>query len=490
MSTKKEVSRRKFITYGAGAVVAAAAVAAAGYYGYQSGQQAAPRPSPLTVTQTAQATVLTTASPTKAPATIKIGHSSGVTGYLAAAEALCAMWYNLWLELVNAKGGIYVKEYGQRLPVSLVIYNDRGETDTSARMFERLITVDNVCCLWGSYGTFQSFALEPIVNKYKVPCIASNAAPIVLEDPNEYERIYKEKDYFRDKDGRPWYEWEYMLWNEMSYYHQQESLYQDLLKAGVKTIAIAEIETLFGVENRREFSHFVDKYGGMEIVTHKTYPFDIRDFGPIILDAQSKNVDAFIVYSYPSDGWLSTKQMIERRYNPKFFYNALGMAYEEGYRQFGNNNEGICCHGAGFAAKAKLSKGPYGTGADLLKLYKQRYGEVPDFVDGSIAFATMELLEQAIERAGSLDRQAIYQALLKAKDDPIPTIIGPNGWDRGPWNEKRQGTILQHQNTATTEPGFDLEIVGSANGSVANLPGLVEVDLKTAELIYPKPPWK
>lgn len=373
---------------------------------------------------------------------------------------------------------------------SLIIYNDRGETETAARMFERLITVDNVHCLWGSYGTFMSFALQPIVNKYKVPCIASNAAPIVIEDPNEYERIYKEGDYFRNEEGQPWYEWNYMLWNEMSYYSEMEALYKALLDAGVKTVAVWEIETLFGVENRREFEHFVNKYGGMEIVTHKTYPFDVRDFGPIISDAEGKKVDAVVQFSYPGDSWLSTQQMIERGYNPKFFYNALGMAYEEAYRRFGVNNDGICSHGAGFAAKAKLSKGPYGTGADMLKLYIQRYGEVPDFVDGSIAFATMELLEQAIERAGTLDRQAIYQAMLDAKDDPIPTIIGPVGWDRGPWNEKRSGTILQSQNLPTVEPGFDQEIISSANGGIANLPGLVDVDLRTASLLYPKPSWK
>ena len=485
----KDESRRKFIKYGAGAAVVAAA-AAAGYYGLQAPQPAQVTTTTQQVTTEGPATVITTAAKTKAPETIKIGHSSGVTGYLSAAEQLCSFWYNLWLEQVNAKGGIYVKEYGQRLPVSLIIYNDRGETDTAARMFERLITVDNVSCLWGSYGTFMSFALQPVVNKYKVPCIASNAAPIVIDDPNEYERIYKEGDFYRNKEGQPWQDWNYMLWNEMSYYHQQEALYKALLDAGVKTIAIWEIETLFGVENRREFQHFVDKYGGMEIVTHKTYPFDVRDFGSIISDAESWKVDAVVQYSYPGDSWLSTQQMIERGYNPKFFYNALGMCYEEGYRRFGANLEGICSHGAGFAAKAQLSKGPYGTGADLLKLYKQRYNEVPDFVDGAIAFATMEVLEQAIERAGTLDRQAIYQELLKAKDNPIPTIIGPTGWYRGPWNEKRSGTNLQNQNVATTEPGFDVEIVASANGRIANLPGLVDVDLKTADLIYPKPPWK
>jgi len=487
----KDESRRKFLKYGAGAAVVAAA-AAAGYYGLQAPQPAQVTTTTQQVTTEGPATVITTAAKTKAPETIKIGHSSGVTGYLSAAEQICSFWYNLWLEQVNAKGGIYVKEYGQKLPVSLIIYNDRGETDTAARMFERLITVDNVHALWGSYGTFMSFALQPIVNKYKVPCIASNAAPIVIDNPNEYERIYKEGDYFRNKEGQPWYEWNYMLWNEMSYYHEMEALYKALLNAGVKKVAIWEIETLFGVENRREFQHFVDKYGGLEIVTHKTYPFGITDFGSIITDAQNKNPDAVVQFSYPGDSWVSTQQMIERNYNPKLFYNALGMAYEEAYRRFGVNNDGICSHGAGFAAKGK-TKGPYGTGGDLLKLYKSRYNEVPDFVDGAIAFATMELLEQAIERAGTLDRQAIYKEMLKAKDNPIPTIIGPVGWDRGPWNEKREGTILQSQNLASPNPpesGFDQEIISSANGSVAKLPGLVEVDLKTADLVYPKPSWR
>lgn len=477
----KDVSRRKFIKYGAGATVVAAA-AAAGYYGYQASQPTQP-------TTTGPATVLTTPTKTKAPETIKIGHSSGVTGYLSAAEGLCAMWYNLWLELVNRKGGIYVEEYGQKLPVSLVIYNDRGETDTSARMFERLINVDKVHALWGSYGTFQSFALEPIVNKYKVPCIASNAAHVIPGGPAEYERIYRENDCYRNDAGEPWYDWEYMFWDDICYYHMAEAIYKALMKQGAKTVAIAEIETLYGVENRKQFMHFVDTYGGLEVVSHKTYPFDIRDFGPIITDFQSKNPDGVLVFSYPSDAWVATKQFIERGYNPKFFYNALGMAYEGAYTQFGLNNEGICTEGAGFSATAKLSKGPHGTGGELLKLYMDRYGEVPDFVDGPIQFATMEILEQAIERAGTLDREAIHQELLKAKDDPIPTIIGPSCWVKGPWNHK-PGNILQHQDIEGKGKGFDVEIVSTGYGSVGKLPGLTEVDYNTAELVYPKPKWK
>lgn len=32
----------------------------------------------------------------------------------------------LWIEEVNAKGGIYVKEYGRRLPIVRIQYDDKS----------------------------------------------------------------------------------------------------------------------------------------------------------------------------------------------------------------------------------------------------------------------------------------------------------------------------------------------------------------------------
>jgi len=51
---------------------------------------------------------------------IRVGWVTSLSGILATAVATTtAPAYEIWLEEVNAKGGIYVKEYGKKLPVEI-----------------------------------------------------------------------------------------------------------------------------------------------------------------------------------------------------------------------------------------------------------------------------------------------------------------------------------------------------------------------------------
>jgi hypothetical protein len=117
----------------------------------------------------------------------------------------------------------------------------------------------------------------------------------------------------------------------------------------------------------------------------------------------------------------------------------------------------------------------------------ERYGEVPDYVDGPIPFANCEVIEEIIERAGTLDTEALRNELLKTKDNPIPTLNGPLKWHRGPWSE-RPGTMIQHIGYEKGESG---KIVNAAFGQYADMGfSFNRKDWIDAEPVYPKPKWK
>ena len=51
---------------------------------------------------------------------IRIGFSMALTGRNAPAAAGQMQAYELWLDVINQQGGIYVKEFGKKLPVKYV----------------------------------------------------------------------------------------------------------------------------------------------------------------------------------------------------------------------------------------------------------------------------------------------------------------------------------------------------------------------------------
>jgi branched-chain amino acid transport system substrate-binding protein len=68
---------------------------------------------------------------TKSPAKDKIviGQAIALSGPLAGGVAIAGgRIYEMWVEEVNKNGGIYVKEYGKKLPVELKRYDDKSES--------------------------------------------------------------------------------------------------------------------------------------------------------------------------------------------------------------------------------------------------------------------------------------------------------------------------------------------------------------------------
>jgi branched-chain amino acid transport system substrate-binding protein len=216
---------------------------------------------------------------------------------------------------------------------------------------------------------------------------------------------------------------------------------------------------------------------------------DILDFTPLITKARGLNPDAIIQFSYPGDGIKSIEDMIAADYNPKLFYNSLGVTSSEAYTKFGSNLDGILYHSFAFP-KSPKSKGRFGTGLELMETYIKKYGLAPDMVDGSIAYATIEVMGTLIERAGTPDKEAIYEEIVKTKNNPIPTIMGPMSWDRGPWPDL-PGAVGQHIGTLDSSLGEDCEIVGAGFGEMAGIKRSWNPGEWTSHApLYPKPAWK
>jgi branched-chain amino acid transport system substrate-binding protein len=114
---------------------------------------------------------------------IRIGQAVSLSGGNAIIHMAGAFVpQTLWVESVNAKGGIYVKEYGKKLPIEWIQYDDKSDHGTMVKLIEKLILDDKVDFLFPPCSTSWLFAAAPIANKYGYVLLGAEGGAESLEE--------------------------------------------------------------------------------------------------------------------------------------------------------------------------------------------------------------------------------------------------------------------------------------------------------------------
>jgi len=346
---------------------------------------------------------------------IVIGQAVSLTGPLGPSNAVVSTpYYDLWVKDVNAEGGIYVKEYGKKLPVELLIYDDKSDTGTMTRLLEKLILEDKVDFILPPWSTAMLFAAAPIANKYKY---------ILIGGAGGAEKL---------KDLKLPYFFQSLNFSET----QVPALVNIFLELGVKRVAMISLEDLHGVEYSTVSAPAFAKKG-INVVMKKSYPFGVKDLSPLLKQAESLKADAFLGFSYPDECMLVTSQAMELGINFKVFALSVGPAFTFYRNALGVNTvEGVI---GGGAWNAKSSPGA----KKFAEHYKEVKGEEMGNYWGSIYFySAMQHFKQAVEKAGTLDQKKIRDIMAKEKFD---TALGPYWYDKRQLSVNHPGEIGQWQ---------------------------------------------
>lgn len=369
--------------------------------------------------------------------TMTVGFSMSLTGKYAPGAAGQMQAYQLWEETMNARGGIYVQEYGKKLPVKLVYYDDKSEADTAVRVYEKLVTEDKVDVVLSPYGTAIHFAVAPMAEKYKVPIVGSTAASVKLRDIKT----------------------EYFWFITACLADRQMEALVDLLKhLKVKSIAIIYAQELFPRENLQFLDPYV-KEAGFEVLLRKDYPMGAKDLTTLLSEAKGKNPDAVIALCYPAGAFTITTQAQEVGLNPRFIFELVGPAAVAFGPKFGAATEGIATMGHW------SPKGKWPGAKDFHDSYKAKFNKKPDYLNSVLAYASCQILEQAIEKVGSFDWKKLRDYIASHE---FQTINGPMEFS-GTENTRTPSMILQWQKG-------ELEIIWPESTA-------------TAKPLYPKPAW-
>ncbi|SFL72615.1 branched-chain amino acid transport system substrate-binding protein [Bradyrhizobium sp. NFR13] len=334
----------------------------------------------------------------EAQTSVKIGYAISRTGPAAGGAAVTTIPnYELWVKEVNAAGGLKLGD--KRVPIEVVQYDDRSSAEEAAKALERLITQDKVDFILPPWGTGLNLAVGPILNKAGYPHIASTA--VTDRAPELAKR------------------WPNSFWLLGTSADAAKTLVELLTKLRTEgkigdTVAMASIADGFGIDLSGAARPALTA-AKFKLAYDKTYPVGTQDLSPIINEVKALNPDVFIAFSYPPDTIAITEQSRISGFNPKVFYTGVGTAFPLFKQKFGANAEGVMGIG-GWSGDSPVIK-------DYLARHKASAanGAEPDRWASAVTYAGLQMLQQAIERVGKVDRAAVIKDLQTGTFD---TVIG------------------------------------------------------------------
>jgi len=357
--------------------------------------------------------------------------------------------YKMWIDEVNAKGGIYVEDYGKRLPIAEpIIYDDTSDLGTMTRQLERLMTVDKVDFCLPPASTAFLFGAAPIFNKHEYILLGAEGGATTITDM---------------LPGLPYF---FGVLNYSDRY-QLPVLADIFVEVGVESVAIIFLQDLHGVEYSGVATTELDKRG-IDVVMVKSVPPDIKDASPLLLEAQSRGADALCIFAYPPQNFLAVGQAMAMGINFDAVLLGPGGCFGAFPASFSNEIvDGVMFEGAWNCKSSPQAQ-------EFCDKFIPLYGEVTvDWWGHLLYYGGLQFFEQAIEEAGTLDQSVIREVMATST---FETCLGPTWFDQF---GDSGGCLLAIE----CHPGE----IGQWQNGVAEVidPGAN----RTAPPIYPKPDW-
>lgn len=337
----------------------------------------------------------TAATPQAAMAkTMVIGFTTSQTGSLNVESTRQTNGLKLWMDQVNAAGGIKLAD-GTVVKFDAKFYDDESNKDRVQELYTKLVNDDKSDFLISPYSSGLADAAAVIAEQYSKIMITTGAA--------------SDSTYMKG------YTLVYQAYTPASRYLTGAFDLLAKLDPNAKKIAIIHENDKFSTD----VSNAAKAYGegkGYQIVLFEGYDTGATDFAPFINKIPA-DVDAIMGGGHFADGSTFAKQLFEKSTKAKFI--ALLVAPPEPkFAELGDAALGVIGPSqweppAKYTADSAKASGLewYGVSvADFVSAYKAKFNEDPSYHSAG-GYAAGLILQKAIEQAGSVDTQKIKAAL-------------------------------------------------------------------------------
>src|SRR5437870_8584589 len=200
--------------------------------------------------------------------TIVFGAAVSLTGAQSKEGALTKQGYDLWLDWINARGGIVISNV--KHPVEIKYEDDQSNANLSATLVQKLITDSKAQFILGPYGSAATASDAIVAERNSIPMVEANGAA---------QSIFNKG-----------YKFTFGVLSPANKYLTGVIDISATLNPKPTTIAMLTANDNFSVEVAKAAEDYAPSKG-MQVVFTKQYPAAAPDVSGLISQAKQKNPD-------------------------------------------------------------------------------------------------------------------------------------------------------------------------------------------------------
>ncbi|HEY6368310.1 MAG TPA: amino acid ABC transporter substrate-binding protein [Candidatus Binatia bacterium] len=326
--------------------------------------------------------------------TIKVGAVVPLTGRYAALGSQVRAGYEIAVQQMNAAGGVTVG--GKKMQIELTMLDDESDPTKTVARLETLATQGVVAYLGGA-GSDLHAAAASIGDKNRIPYLG---VAFALHSIHKQGLRYLFSPFPKSPDLT-----------------KETFVFLDALIPAPerpRKVALILERTDWGKEMGSHWETMA-KQNSYQVVASGEYAPGAKDFSDLVLKAKAAGAEAVFTVPSPPDGMTLVKQMKELDFSPKAAVFIRASDPPVWSQNLGKDGDYVLLSpGWHFAAR-------YPKVAELNEAHQKLFKRPADPLVGP-AYACVQILADAIPRAGALDRDKLRDAIAATK---MTTVVGP-----------------------------------------------------------------
>ncbi len=327
--------------------------------------------------------------------TLTLGSAISLTGKYATNGIHAKNGYEFAIQKIKENGGVKIGDKCYNFNV--IYYDDESKGDRGATLAERLINQDKVQYMLGPYSSGLTKAIAPVTEKYQIPMVEAEGASRSLFNKG-YKYLFA------------------VLSTSEQYLASAITLAAEKAQEAGKDpssvkVAVAVENDPFSLDVRAGVLDDAAKYK-MNVIIDEKLPRDLSDMSAILTKVKLLNPDLLIVSGHSKGAATAVRQIGEMKIDvPMIAVTHCEAADVTG--KFGAVANDILCS-TQWAETLSYEDPIFGTAANYETEFKAAF---PEYAEKKVPYQTAQasaavyVFKDAFERAGSLDKEKVREAI-------------------------------------------------------------------------------